>query len=171
MARLQWRRYWLVVALALGLVTVAIAHLGVHRFTAQPPNYSRIEDGLWLGGDVTEPPPGTQAVLNLCESEDRYRVESHKWEPIRDAEPVPSLDWLRAQNGFISSERAAGHKVFVHCRNGVSRSGMVMAAYLMQREGWTRDQALEFLRSRRPGVRPNPAFMQLLLEWERTLNK
>jgi protein-tyrosine phosphatase len=46
---------------------------------------------------------------------------------------------------------------------------MVVAAYLMKREGWTRDQALAFLRSRRPGVRPNPAFLQLLLDWEHSL--
>ena len=59
--------------------------------------------------------------------------------------------------------------MYVHCRNGVSRSAMVMAAYLMRRENWNREQALEFLRSRRPGVRPNPAFLALLSEWEQTL--
>jgi hypothetical protein len=161
--RWRWRQTWPVVA-ALAVVGV---HLVVDRLTREPPNYSRIEDGLWLGGYVPKPPRGTGAVLNLCESEDPYRVESHRWEPIRDAEPVPSLDWLREQVGFIESERAAGRVVFVHCRNGVSRSGMVVAAYLMRREGWSRDRVLEFLRSRRPGVHPNPAFMQLLLEWER----
>jgi hypothetical protein len=168
---LKWRRYWPVAAVALGVLTVVTVHVAVDRFTREPPNYTRIEDGLWLGGYVAEPPPGTQAVLNVCETEDHYQVESHKWEPIRDAEPIPSLDWLRTQVGFIASERAAGRTVFVHCMNGISRSGMVLAAYLMRRESWTRDQALEFLRSRRPGVRPNPAFMELLLEWERTLKK
>jgi protein-tyrosine phosphatase len=59
--------------------------------------------------------------------------------------------------------------VFVHCRNGVSRSGMVVVAYLMAREGWSRDEAVAFVRSRRPGLRPNPAFMKLLLEWEQSL--
>lgn len=169
--RLKWRRYWPVAAVVLGVLIVATVHVAVDCFTREPPNYTRIEDGLWLGGYVAEPPPGTQAVLNLCEAEDHFRVESHKWEPIRDAEPVPSLDWLRTQVGFIASEREAGRTVFVHCMNGISRSGMVLAAYLMQRENWSRDKALEFLRSRRPGVRPNPAFMDLLLEWQRTLEK
>jgi hypothetical protein len=169
--RLKARRYWPVVALAFGAFTVVIVRVAVDRYTREPPNYSRIEDGLWLGGYVAEPPPGTQAVLNLCESEDRYRVESHRWEPIRDAAPVPTLDWLRTQVGFIASEKAAGRTVFVHCMNGVSRSGMVLAAYLMEREGWSRDQALVFLRSHRPNVRPNPAFMELLLEWERAIKQ
>ncbi len=168
---MRWprRRSWLVSVLAVAAIAVVVVNLVVNRLTREPPNYSQIEDGLWLGGYVSEPPPGTQAVLNMCESEDSYRVESHRWKPIIDAEPVPSLDWLREQVGFIESERAAGRVVYVHCRNGVSRSTMVVAAYLMQREHWSRDQALEFIRTWRPGVRPNPAFMLLLLEWERSL--
>ena len=36
----------------------------------------------------------------------------------RDAEPAPTLDWLRVQVEFIDAERAAGRTVYVHCRNG-----------------------------------------------------
>ncbi len=167
--RKVWRRYGPILALVAAVLAVAAVHLAVDRITREPPNYSQIEDGLWLGGSVAEPPDGTRAVLNLCEADDPYRVESHRWEPIRDAEPAPSLAWLREQVGFVESERRAGRVVFVHCRNGVSRSAMVVAAYLMAREGWPRDRALAFLRERRPGVRPNPAFMKLLAEWEMTL--
>jgi protein-tyrosine phosphatase len=154
-------------ALATAIVAVASVRIGVERYTCEPPNYSQVEDGLWLGGYVSEPPPDTRAVLNLCETEDAYQTESHRWVPIRDAEPAPSLVWLREQVTFIETERAAGRTAFVHCRNGVSRSAMVLAAYLMKREGWSRDAALEHLRSRRPIVRPNPAFMTLLAEWEK----
>ena len=165
------RRSWPLIAVVTAALLVVCIHVVVDRLTREPPNYNQIEDGLWLGGYVAEPPPDTRAVLNLCETEDTHKVESHVWEPIRDAEPPPSLGWLRRQAEFIASERGAGRLVFVHCRNGVSRSAMVMAAYLMQRDGWSRDQAMEFLRSRRPCVRPNPAFLQLLLEWERSLQQ
>ena len=47
----------------------------------------------------------------------------------------------------------------------------VVTAYLMYKNQWTRDEALEFIRSKRPFVRPNPAFMQLLLEWELLLEE
>jgi hypothetical protein len=167
--RWRWRRHWPVAALAGTALAVVVVHIVVDRITREPPNYARVEDGLWLGGYVAEPPPGTRAVLNLCESEDPYRAESHRWEPIRDAEPVPSLDWLREQVRFIEAERAAGRTVYVHCRNGVSRSGMVVVAFYMARNGWSRDEAMEFVRSHRPELRPNPAFMQLLLEWESLL--
>jgi protein-tyrosine phosphatase len=148
---------------------VAAVHFAVEHATREEPNYSQIEDGLYLGGYVAEPPPGTQAVLNLCETEDKYRVEVHNWVPIADAEPVPSIEWLREQVAWVDAQRRDGRTVYVHCRNGVSRSGMVVVAYQMTKNGWTRDEAMAFVRTNRPGLRPNPAFMKLLAEWERVV--
>jgi hypothetical protein len=130
-------------------------------------NYTLIEDGLYMGGDENAPPLGTTAVLNLCEKEDPYRTDIYLWEPIPDAAPAPNLDWLRRMVTFVDDNRRAGRTVFVHCRNGVSRSGMVVVAYEMYKHRWNRDQALEFVRSKREMARPNPAFMERLLEWER----
>jgi hypothetical protein len=163
------RKLWQSVPIV-GVVVAALVVLGVPLTVAwlnrEPPNFSPIENGLYLGGYVLEPPRDAKAVLNLCEVEDPYKVVAHRWEPIRDAEPAPSLDWLQEQVEFIETEREAGRAVFVHCRNGVSRSGMVVVAYLMALHGWSRDETLTFVRSRRPMVRPNPAFMRLLREWE-----
>ena len=169
MSRRRWR-LWPVAAVTCAAFVVPVVYLAVGQLTREPPNYSRIEDGLYLGGWVAEPPPGTRAVLNLCETEDPYSTEVHRWEPIWDAEPAPNLDWLRAQVAFVESQRAAGRTVYVHCRNGVSRSAMVVTAYLMARERWSRDEALAFLRARRPQVRPNPAFLQRLAEWEQAMS-
>ena len=127
-------------------------------------NYSRIEDHLYLGGAVAAPPRGARAVLNLCEKEDPYRCEFHFWEPIADSEPAPSLDWLRRIADFLDEKQRAGVTTYVHCRNGVSRSGLVVVAYEMRKNRWTREEALAFVRWKRPITRPNPAFMQLLLE-------
>ena len=156
------RRWWPWIALA--CASVVGFHLLAEWYTREGPNYSLIEPGLYLGGYVPEPPRGTGAVLNLCEAEDPYAA---RWVPIRDAEPAPDLAWLREQVAFIDGQRRAGRTVFVHCRNGVSRSAMVVVAYLMARHGWTRDEALEMVRAKRPAVRPNPAFMRRLLEWEK----
>jgi protein-tyrosine phosphatase len=59
--------------------------------------------------------------------------------------------------------------VYVHCKAGVSRAGLVTVAYLMWRDGLCRDEALQVVRSRRPQVQPTPEFMMLLLEWEQSL--
>jgi hypothetical protein len=153
-------------ACCVGLLWWALARLDSHE-----PNFTRIEEGLYLGGSVPEPPPGTRAVLNLCEKEDSYRVEVQRWEPIADSEPAPSIDWLRRAVDFVDSNRRQGRTTFVHCRNGVSRSGMVVTAYLMFEKHWTRDEALTYIRSKRPITRPNPAFTQRLAEWEQVLQQ
>jgi protein tyrosine phosphatase (PTP) superfamily phosphohydrolase (DUF442 family) len=40
-----------------------------------------------------------------------------------------------------------GKKVFVHCRLGDDRTGMMVAAYRMAEEGWTADEAMTEMRS------------------------
>jgi hypothetical protein len=160
-----------VVVIACAAVVVSLVADRIYRESFGRDNYSRIEDGLYLGGQVEEPPSGTQAVLNVGETEDRYRVAHHRWSPIRDAAPAPSIDWLWQQVDFIDEQRRAGRQVYVHCRAGVSRSALVTAAYLMYRDGCGRDDALAALRDKRPRVHPNPAFMPLLLEWEDVVKK
>jgi protein phosphatase slingshot len=165
----RWR-YWSVVGVGAAALTVVAVSVAVDRLTRKQPNHTLLEEGFYLGGRVPAPPPGTRAVLNLCEVEDSYRAEVYRWQPIADAAPAPGIDWLRQQVEFLDRQRRAGLPVFVHCKAGVSRAGLVTVAYLMWRNGWSRDQALQFVRSRRPKVQPNPAFMALLLEWEQSLN-
>jgi hypothetical protein len=172
--RIRWRsrrrHAWLLLAAlgasAFGLVVRTL----INEAIREPPDCSQIEEGLYLGAQVDQPPAGVQAVLNLSEFEDRYTAPVYVHRPIRDAPPAPSLDWLRRQVDFIAAQRQAGRPTFVHCLNGVSRSGLVVTAYLMRSHSWTRDEALAFVRSRRPSVRPHPAFMSLLGEWERSLS-
>jgi protein-tyrosine phosphatase len=159
-------RSFLIPVLIASLATWLVL-LGLERWQREEENYSLIEEGLYMGGSVTQPPPGTDAVLNLCEKADPYTCPIHLWQPIPDTAPAPNLDWLRRMVEFVQNERQAGRTVYVHCKAGVSRSGMVVIAYVMQKYHWTRDQALAYARSKRPGTRPNPAFMERLLEWER----
>jgi Dual specificity phosphatase, catalytic domain len=160
-----------VVALAVAGLLAALGLLGVARWIEGGPNYSRVEDGLYVGGYVDRPPRGTRAVLNVGEQEDPYEAEAHLWRPIKDAEPAPSVEWLREAVAFVEANRAAGRTTFVHCRNGVSRSGLVVVAYLMRKHARGRDEALAFARRARPELRPNPAFMRLLLEWEKEVKR
>jgi hypothetical protein len=170
----KWLRRWPALAgvIALGIAIVAFA---ADRFaqgqTYPRTNYSQIEDGLYLGGILSEPPPGTGAVLNLCPTRDPYLAKAHRWDPISDAPPAPSIDWLRRQVEFVDEQRRAGRTVFVHCRAGISRGGMVVTAYLMWRDGVSRDDALKTIRAKRSQVNPNPAFMGLLLDWEKSVKK
>lgn len=127
--------------------------------------YHHIEDGLYLGGSVAQPPSGTEAVVNLCGREDSYTVPAALWEPIFEADKEPSIDWLRRVVGFIDDQRQAGRTVYVHCLAGMNRSGAAVTAYLMFEHGWDRDVALAFIQGR-PQVQPNPTLMRLLAQWQ-----
>jgi hypothetical protein len=161
-------RSYLVLPLAL-IAGVGLFLSALYGLLREDDNYDRIEAHLYLGGAVDAPPRGTRAVINLCEKDDPYRRDFYLWEPIADAEPPPSLDWLRRMVEILDEKQNAGITTYVHCRNGVSRSGMLVVAYEMHKHHWTHGEALAFVRTKRPLVRPNPAFLRLLLQWERVV--
>ena len=130
-------------------------------------NYSLIEPGLYVGGSILKPPPDVTAVLNLCEIEDPYKVETHREMTIADEAPAPKIEWLKGAVGFVTEQRKAGKTVYIHCAMGISRANFVTSAYLMADRGWTRDEALKYIQNRRPQADPNEAFMERLLEWEK----
>jgi hypothetical protein len=130
--------------------------------------YDLIEDHLYLGEAVSRPPPGTGAVVNLCGVEDPYTVETRLWRPVLEEGTQPTMEWLREVVDFIEQQRRGGRTVYVHCMAGVNRSAAAMTAYLMREHGWSREDALSFVRSRRPQVQPDPGLIRLLDEWERS---
>jgi len=131
--------------------------------------YCWVEDGLYIGSSVAEPPAGTKAVVNLCGRADAYSADASLWEPVFESGREPDLDWLRRVVEFIAEQRKAKRVTYVHCLAGMNRSGAVVTAYLMQEHGWDRDQALAYLQKRRPEVQPNLTLMRLLAEWQTEL--
>jgi Dual specificity phosphatase, catalytic domain len=168
----SWPAVLLVAAVAV-LLTVHLVANQAERHSQEEgnpsANYSRIEDGLYLGGMLSEPPSGARAVLNVCETKDPYLAEVHRWEPIPDLGPAPSIDWLHSQVEFIDQQRKAGLPIYIHCRAGVNRSVMVVAAYLMWRDALSRDEALAVVRSKRPRAGPFDVYKAYLSEWEKSL--
>ncbi len=132
--------------------------------------YHRIEDGLYLGSSVAQPPPETSAVVNLCGREDPYKVEVMLWEPILEGGNPPDVDWLKRVVGFIDAQRRARRTVYVHCMAGIDRSATAVTAYLMFEHGCGRDAALARVKSKRACACPDPNLMRLLADWERTLD-
>jgi hypothetical protein len=167
-------RYWPVLLVALAVGGVAVTHVVARRLSTPTEvypstNYSMLEDGLAVGGILSAPPAGTRAVLNVCETSDPYAAEVHRWEPIPDLGPAPDLAWLRSQVAFIDEHRKAGRPVYVQCRAGVNRSVVVVAAYLMWRDGMHRDEALAVVRGKRPRAGPYEVYREYLVKWEKAL--
>ncbi|KAI0797443.1 protein-tyrosine phosphatase-like protein [Abortiporus biennis] len=65
----------------------------------------------------------------------------------------------------VRSKNGSG-KILIHCSAGISRSPMVVAAYLMKRHKMTLKAALGQIVLARPQVSPNPGFLQQLKELE-----
>jgi protein-tyrosine phosphatase len=96
--------------------------------------------------------PDTFTYLNLplrdLRQENIYQVFEKSSEFIKNA--------LKNENG----------KVYVHCVCGVSRSATLIAAYLIKEYGFSTDQAVEYMQSKRGCVAPNSGFRDQLKRYE-----
>lgn len=70
---------------------------------------------------------------------------------------------------FIDSALNTQNKVLVHCFAGKSRSATVVCAYLMKKHSMRLEQAIAFLKSKRPCIMPNQGFLFQLSLYEKSL--
>jgi atypical dual specificity phosphatase len=80
----------------------------------------------------------------------------------------PSQDALSESSAFIASQLAEGRSVLVHCLAGVGRTGSVIAAYMIEHEGKSAEEAIGLLREMRPGS-VEGAQERAVREYERTV--
>ena len=73
---------------------------------------------------------------------------------------------VKETKNFIDASLGAGGKVLVHCNDGMSRSGSLVIAYIMQTYGMDFKAALNYVQQRRFCVQPNDGFEQQLREYE-----
>ena len=152
------------------------------RFTDKPTSFGWVIEGQlaasglpsskkqlrWLGSH------GVDSILTLTESPlakewlDETKLPS-KHVQMFDHAP-PTLESLAESTKYIASQIRAGRTVVVHCLAGVGRTGSVLAAYLIEYDGKTADQAISQIRSMRPGsieARQEPA----VREYERRVRQ
>jgi len=75
---------------------------------------------------------------------------THKHISMADHAP-PSPEKLKQAADQIDSQITEGKTVLVHCLAGIGRTGSSIAAYMILYQGKTAKEALEQLRSTRPG--------------------
>jgi len=62
-------------------------------------------------------------------------------------------------------------KVFVHCAAGMSRSATIVIAYLMWKQKMSLNDAINFVKKKRPVISPNLNFMRQLQKFQELLIK
>eukprot|EP00494_Astrolonche_serrata_P015794 UN15947 len=82
--------------------------------------------------------------------------------PALKEQPVEEL--IEKANDVIDKKDTVA---FVHCMQGVSRSGMICVAYLIHQSGFELkyDDALKIVKKNRPLVRPNAFFEDTVKKW------
>jgi protein-tyrosine phosphatase len=70
---------------------------------------------------------------------------------------------------FIKRHLDRGYNVYVHCVAGMSRSSSIVVAFLMKEFGYTAEEALNYVKRKRPIIRPNSGFIRQLLDYQRKL--
>jgi len=74
--------------------------------------------------------------------------------------------------GKLAKELNAGHKTLVHCAAGMQRSAAVTAMYLIATKKMTTDQAIAYIREKRPiAFMPMANFEKAIRGFESTLAK
>ncbi len=162
--------------------------LASHEFTSSayksvkcPSNYSdvalelgghisQIVDGLYLG-DIcaahslpTMKKHKIDSIVNMCincPNKLEADIET-KHLGIRDAVDENLMSVLHLAIEYIDKQIEFGRRVFIHCKAGVSRSGAVTVAYIMYKNRWPYDKALEYVRASRAIVNPNKGFVNTL---------
>lgn len=106
--------------------------------------------------------------INLQEWEEHGVVQHHF---ITVDFIPPTLDSIKEGLQIITRARSKKHSVYIHCKAGRGRSAVMAACYLMsvsitlsttfeftvfqQRYNWTPNEAIDFLKQKRPQVKLN----------------
>lgn len=138
---------------ALSLTFASIARAAPNVILSGVPNFYQVNAHLYRGGQPTDAAWSGLAKLGVTTVIDLRQTSEHS--TVAEAKAVESAG-MRYRNfpmdGFdmpqaesiarILEAMPATETVFIHCKRGKDRTGTVVAAYRMEREGWKNDRAL-----------------------------
>jgi atypical dual specificity phosphatase len=133
------------------------------RFTDKPTNFSWVIDGKLSASGLPSSEgqlrwlrnQGVDSILTLTESplpKEWLQANGLTSKHVRMLDHAPpSAESLEEAARYLASQLKEGHVVLVHCLAGIGRTGSVLAAYMMEYQDKSADEAISQLRSMRQG--------------------
>jgi hypothetical protein len=90
---------------------------------------------------------------------------------LEDTSKTDIFPFLEKALDFIESARKNKKKILIHCKLGISRSPTILIAYLVKYMNFTTISALNFIKSKRKQIQPNPGFLDQLNTYEKKISK
>lgn len=87
--------------------------------------------------------------------------------PVDDDPNERLFEYFISAVQLLDSWISSGNAVVVHCVMGISRSCSIILAYLIYKYHMTTEEALLYVKKRRPIVNPNHGFLAQLQEFEK----
>lgn len=94
-----------------------------------------------------------------------FGVEFFSWIPVRDHTP-PTRDQMHLGTSVLDKLVKMKKKIYVHCQHGHGRAPTLVAAYFINC-GMSTDEALSFIKSKRPSIHLDETQVDTLREFEK----
>ena len=129
---------------------LAAGCLGGSGVSPELPNFAKVSDSLYRGGRPTSigyarlKDLGIRTIVSLRvlpRGRDRMAGLGFQYHHISFKHVHPEMEDLLEFLAIVTDQR--NRPVFVHCRGGVDRTGMMVAAYRMVVQDWPKQQALD----------------------------
>jgi uncharacterized protein (TIGR01244 family) len=151
------RRFYHSIAMGAALILTAfvIAAQEPEQRYKELPNFHRVNEHLYRGGQPKDggikklAELGVKTIVNLRGESDDTRVEETEAKnlglqylniPMSSA-GRPTDEQIKQIFEIIDSPEKP--PVFIHCRRGADRTGVIVAIYRIKRDGWTAEQAID----------------------------
>lgn len=103
-------------------------------------------------------------ILNVTHEIDNFYPGAFDYYNVRvdDDDSTEMLQHWDKTYRYIYTAMKEGSKVLVHCKMGISRSASVVIAYVMKAKNWSLAKSIQFVKSKRPCIKPNENFLKQL---------
>ncbi|MBI5005239.1 MAG: dual specificity protein phosphatase family protein [Candidatus Lloydbacteria bacterium] len=138
--------------------------------------YNYIADGIYIGTnqccqahfDEKLRKEGIEVDISLEEEkvDAPLGVTFYIWIPIKN-HTSPTQEQLDFGVSTLEKLVSLKKNIYVHCQNGHGRAPTMVAAYLIKK-GMGVDEAIEFIKNKRPTIHLEEAQKQVLEEWSKS---